>query len=83
MTMPTGRLRVAEDPEILEGTLAVRPVPDSNTMPQTAQREAVSAMRVPQDGQIRLGIPGRGFVLVMDISVFWWIDYTKAGQTRG
>ena len=76
-TTPTGRLSDAEVPEILDGILAVRPDPASNTIPQTAQREAESAIRVPQDGQMRLGIAERGLVFDIDISVFLSKDYTK------
>jgi hypothetical protein len=70
MTTPTGRLSEADDPEILDGILAVRPDPVSNTIPQTAQRVEESAILVPQDGHIRLGIAGRGLVFGIYFSVF-------------
>jgi hypothetical protein len=77
MTTPTGRFIEAEVPEIRDGILAARPVPVSKTIPQTAHREEESAIRVPQEGQIRLGITERGLVFDIDISVFLWKDYTK------
>jgi hypothetical protein len=63
MTMPTGRLTFDDVPDIRAGMRAGFPAPPSKTIPQTAQRVAVSAIRVPHAGQILLGITGRGLVL--------------------
>jgi hypothetical protein len=63
MTIPIGRFMLADVPVIRAGTRAAFPAPDPKTIPHTAQRDAVSAIRVPHAGQIRLGITGRGLVL--------------------
>ncbi len=65
ITTPTGSDRFDDVPLIRAGARMALPVPDSKTIPHTAQRAAVSAIRVPQAGHIRLGMAGRGLVFVI------------------
>jgi hypothetical protein len=67
ITKPMGRLMLADVPLIRAGarTVLAFPAPASKTIPHTAHRVAVSAIRVPQAGHIRLGVVGLG--LVFDI----------------